>query len=97
MMIGWSMVTFRRYRDRDIPLEVGDQYGDYEESLAVDEHGVEIHFFRKNGELNVYVTKSPGVTVAMAQRLAKLAIAEYDRASVETVRPTFRPQFSYRW
>lgn len=91
------MVTFRRYRDRDIPLEVGDQYGDYEASLAVDEHGVEIHFFRKNGDLNVYVTKSSDVTVAMAQRITKLAIAEYDRASVETVRPTFRPQSAYRW
>lgn len=87
-------MNFRRYTDEDVPLEVGGLYGRYEASLSADEFGVEIHFFRGATDLNVYVTKSPGVTVATAQRVAKQAIEQYERAS--KAQPHIRPQLDYR-
>ena len=87
-------MSFRRYHNEDVPLEVGDRYGRYEASLSADDVGVEVHFFRGVDDLNVYVTKSPGVTVATAQRVAKLAVEVYERAS--KARPHIRPQLDYR-
>ncbi len=90
------MTLFRRYMDEDVPVEVGGQYGRYEASLSADGFGVEVHFFRQGGELIVYVTKSPGVTMATAQRVAMSAVEHYERASALKARQHFLPQLDYR-
>ena len=88
------MTDFRRYTDEDVPFETGGLYGCYEASLSADEVGVEVHFFRKDTELSAYVTKSPRVTVATAQRVAWLIIEQY--CARPKCRLHIRPQLDYR-
>jgi hypothetical protein len=76
----WEM-SFERFTDSFVANEVGSVYGRYLTSYATEHHLVEVHLFDRNGELVVYITKSPGVSVAAAQLAASEAVRQHTGGS----------------
>lgn len=66
-----------RYSDPLATFDFGSEHGEYVVSYATEHHLVEAHIFRKDGHVVVYVTKSPGVSVAAAQQVADAAVQQY--------------------
>ncbi len=60
--------------DMFVQNEVGRDFGSYVASYATEHHLVDVHVFERNGKLTVFVTKSSGVPVAKAQRVAQEAL-----------------------
>ncbi len=67
-------MALERYIDMFVQNEVGGDFGSYVASYATEHHLVEVHVFERDGKLAVYVTKSSGVPVAEAQRVAHEAV-----------------------
>ena len=87
-------MELQRYRDEFAEFEVGDQLGKYLVSYATDGHLVEIHLFKSDEGLVVYVTKSPGVPMAEAQQVARQVVTQF-QASQEGRDVTGNPKTVY--
>ncbi|MBI4955205.1 MAG: hypothetical protein HY908_24490 [Myxococcales bacterium] len=84
------MLSLTRYQDEFAAGDFGDEFGSYLVSYATEHHLVEVHLFQAaNGELVVFVTKSPGVRVADVREPVSAAVEQFlaDRA---TTRPSIR-------
>lgn len=74
-------MALERFRDPFVQNDVGPDYGSYVCSYASEHHLVEAHLFEKDGKVVVYVTKSAGVPVAEAQRVAEEALRQHQADS----------------
>ncbi|MBI3201454.1 MAG: hypothetical protein HYZ29_07920 [Myxococcales bacterium] len=82
-------MALERFRDPFVQNDVGPDYGSYVCSYASEHHLVEAHLFERNGKIVVYVTKSSGVPVAEAQRVAEEAVVQHQ------VGQSANPEFVY--
>ena len=62
-----------QYQDEFVPHEMSHRLGQYLVSYATEHHLVEVHFFKADDRISVYVTKSPGVSVADAHAVVEAA------------------------
>lgn len=70
-------MSLQPFSDPFVQNDVGAEYGRYVRSYASEHHLVEAHLFEKDGKLVVYITKSAGVSVAEAQRVAGEALQQH--------------------